>query len=33
LERTRQAIAADWIVAFKRYVIGDASVEMLEPVE
>jgi hypothetical protein len=33
LERARRAIARDWIAAFSRYVGGDASVEVLEPVE
>ena len=29
LERARRAIAVDWIGAFKSYVTGDASVEVL----
>jgi hypothetical protein len=33
LERARRAIAVDWIAAFGSYVGGDASVEVLEPVE
>jgi hypothetical protein len=33
LERARQAIAMDWIAALNMYVIGDVSIEVLEPVE
>jgi hypothetical protein len=33
LERARRAIATNWIAAFKNYVGGDASVEVLERAE
>jgi hypothetical protein len=33
LERARRAIAVDWIAAFKDYVNGDVSADVLESVE
>ena len=31
LEHARRAIAMDWIAAFKSYVTGDTSIDVLVP--